>query len=111
MDIIFHITILIVIALLFFMQKYSKSQNPMLFIILLCVISLSVLWQDDTYITTGFNTTAEYNYTTHTATSETYPVKTQFPNEWMLYLVYITFFLIAIANFTANEEYGVFNKK
>lgn len=106
MDILIHIILLCILAGLFFIYKFSNSQNPMIFVILICVFAIVFLWQDTTYITTGYNTTAIYNYTTHTATSETYPIKTDFAFEWALYLSYISLFLLGAINLTTGEEYN-----
>jgi hypothetical protein len=78
----------------------------MLFVILICVIGFITLYQDSTYIVTGYNTTLEINYTTDTATSQTVPIKTDFNFEWALYLSYLAFFLLSVIYITTGEEYN-----
>lgn len=106
MDILIHIILLCVLAALFFIYKFHNSGNPMIFAILICVFAIVFLWQDTTYITTGYNTTAIYNYTTHTATSLTTPIRTDFAFEWSLYLTYISLFLLSVINLTTGDEYN-----
>lgn len=111
MDILIHIILICIIAALFFIYKFHSSQNPMLFVILITVLGIVFLYQDSTYITTGYNTTAVYNYTTHTATSETYPIQTPFAFEWALYLSYMALFFLGVINLTTGEEYNTNKEK
>jgi len=106
MDIIFHLCLLFVIGIFFFIYKYSSNHNPMLFIILFSVLGLFLLWQGDMYIKTG--DVGTINYSGGIATGVTFtPEKIDISNyEWVIFLAYLSFLLLSIINLTIREEYN-----
>lgn len=109
MDILFHILAFIGIGFLFFIylikDKKERSITPLLLVTVVTVLMFAITWQDTTYITTGYNTTATIvNGTVIGAITQ--PIKTVFAFEWALYLAYgFLFVLSAMLSFTGGE-YG-----
>jgi RsiW-degrading membrane proteinase PrsW (M82 family) len=110
MDILYHIAIFIGIGFLFYFYYHNKREErkitPLLLIALIASLGFASTWEDNTYITLGYNTTAQYNSTTKIATAQTIPIREDFTYEWALFLAYG--FLIVISgmiSFTGGK-YG-----
>lgn len=108
MDILYHILIFVGLGFLFYVyldkEKKERSIAPLLLIVIVSVLMFAVTWQDPTYITTGYNTTATYVNNTLSG-SITTPIKTVFAFDWALYLAYVFMFVIASMLSLMGEKY------
>lgn len=110
MDITYHVILLVIICILFFLNNYAKGYNSLLFIIVLCGVGLVVITQSDTYIDVG----ELHNYTyvglpaqndTRIDTITITPLQEPLNYNWFLIVMYLISILLAILNITVGDKY------
>lgn len=104
MDLLIYISLFVILAVLFFSFNFTKSFNPALFIILICVIGLVSITLSPPQIVTGANYTISYDLNGNPSSMSSTFLTTDFGYTWAFVLSFLAFLILAVVKLSFSDD-------